>query len=112
MPTQNYLCGGFIVFFADFRQNGIGKHILPAFPKRCPGFKADIILFSPFFKFFLLIKRVRFHLIDHRLNTAERSHINHTVNIEVRNAYRADFAFVIQIFQSAVRAEIIAKRLM
>lgn len=55
--------------------------------------------------------RVDFHLIDHWLDTAERSNVDHTVNIEIGNANGSDFALVIQFLQCTICTVGIAKRL-
>ena len=93
IPTQNYLSRGLAVLFADFHKQRFFKHSASAFAERRPCFVLHAVFFHPFVRFDLLIVRVRFHLIYHRLDTRETADIDESVGIEVAHADCFDNAF-------------------
>ena len=71
VPAENDLRDRFAVFCADLCKDGVGEQTSPTFAEGRPRLVDDAVLVHPFVRNFLLIVRVRFHLIDHRLYARE-----------------------------------------
>ena len=111
VPAENDLRDRFAVFCADLCKDGVGEQTSPTFAEGRPRLVDDAVLVHPFVRNFLLIVRVRFHLIDHRLYAREGADVHQPVGVEVGNADGAQFPLRIQLLQSPPRAVIIGERL-
>lgn len=110
-PTQDYLRYRLSVFFTDLINDGIVEHIPPALAEGRPRLYLYAVLLHPFLRLNLLVKGVRFHLIDHRLYLCKGAEVNHSVGIEVGYADCTELSLFIQLFQRSPCAVIICKRL-
>ena len=111
MPAKNDLRRCLTVFCAYLLKDGVGEQSAPAFAEGRPRFMDDAVFLHPFVRGFLLIVRVRLHLIDHWLDTREGAKVYQPVRVEVGNADGAQFSLCIQLFQSSPCAVVIGKRL-
>ena len=107
MPAENDLRDRLAVLRADLCKDGIGEQASPAFAEGRPRLVLNAVLFHPLVRGFLLIMRVRFHLVDHRLYAGEGADVYQPVRIEVGNADGAQLALRIQFFQRSPCAVIV-----
>ena len=112
VPTQNDLRNRLAVLRADLCKNGLDEQSASALAEWRPCFMDDTVLVHPFVCGFLLIVRMRLHLIDHRFDARKGTNVHQPVGIEVGNADGAQFSLRIQLLQRSPCAVVICKRLM
>lgn len=109
VPAEHYLRHRFAVFCGNLFKHGAGEKSAPSLAERRPGLVRDAVLFHPFVRNLLLIVRVRFDLVDHRLYACETAQVDEPVGIEVGNADCAQFALGIQFLERPPCAVVIGK---
>lgn len=111
-PAQHDLGHAFSVFFCDGEQHRIMEHVVSAFGKGAPGFRAHAVFLHDGHGFLLLAERVSLHLIHGGDDFVVKNEVDQPVRLKIAYAYGADFSFTVQLFHGAPGAVHVAVGLM
>lgn len=109
MPTQQHLGGGLAVLLGEFLDEGLGHdRVVAASAQRVPRLQRDVVLLEEFLELRLREVGVALDLVDRGDNLALVEDALRLGNVEVRQADRANLAFLMRLLEDAVPRDRVA----
>ena len=112
MPTQQHLGGGLAVLLGEALDEGLGHDRVVAAPaQRVPRLQRDVVPLEEFLEFRLWEVGVALDLVDRGDNLALVEDALRLGHVEVRQADRANLAFLMRLLEDAVSRDGVARGL-
>ena len=109
VPTQQHLGGGLAVLLGEALDEGLGHdRVVAASAQRVPRLQRDVVLLEEFLELRLREVGVALDLVDRGDNLALVEDALRLGNVEVRQADRANLAFLMRLLEDAVPRDGIA----
>ena len=109
--TQHHLTSSLAVLFAHSFQHSVLEDPVLRLGERRPCLVRHTVLHHHRMRGVLLAERMRLDLVHRRRNLRERAHVDQSLRVEVRDADSANLPRLVRILHRAVRAGIVAHRL-